>query len=221
MKKILFSLTIVIVLAIACKKETTPEPAPAPAPDTTAPTILLIGKSQDTISLNSAYVDPGATANDDRDGNISTQIKISGTVDKNRVGGNYLYYSVKDAAGNSAQKTRYVYVRNEAYLLAGKYNVVSNCGGNFNGLNSTAEVETSEMYNNRIIIPNQQFQSPGFNVTADVNGNVLSMVVQPVGSSLASGTGVLSTDKKSFTLTTTYTPPIQGSNGCTIVYTRQ
>jgi len=171
--------------------------------------------------MNSTYTDPGATASDNRDGDISSRITVTGTVNTNDIGGNYLYYTVKDAAGNSADATRYVYVRNAAYRLAGTYNVLSDCGANFSGLSSTSLIETSTMFNNRILISNQQFQSSGFNVTADVNGNLLSMVTQPVGSSLASGTGTISADMRSFTLTTSYTPAIQGSGGCTIVYTKQ
>jgi hypothetical protein len=220
MIKTIFRTAIILAIAVACKKEK-PAPEPEPEPDTTQPVITLKGKPSDTISLNSTYTDPGATASDNIDGDISSRIAVTGTIDKNRVGGNYLYYSVKDNAGNSAQASRYVYVRNDAYRLKGSYNVVSNCGGNFNGLNSVAVVETSIANNNQITISNQQFQSSGFNVSATVNGNSINMYSQPVGSSLGSGTGTISADLKSFTLVTSYSPPIQGSSGCTIVYTRQ
>jgi hypothetical protein len=222
MKRALFYFAVVMIIAVSCKKkESPPPPPPAPAPDKTPPAISLKGRSEDTVSLNASYVDPGATATDNVDGDISSKITVTGSVDKDRVSGNYLYYNVKDAAGNSAQATRYVYVRNDAYRLAGTYNVISSCGANFNGLTSVSEVTTSTMHNNRIIISNQQFQTSGFNVTADVNGTSISMAIQPVASSLASGTGTLSADLRSFTLTTTYTPAIQGSGGCTIIYTRQ
>ncbi|WP_317899324.1 DUF5011 domain-containing protein [Aurantibacillus circumpalustris] len=218
MIKAFLRVAIALVFVTACKKK---EPVVEPTPDTTNPTITLKGNASDTISLNSTYSDPGATANDDRDGDISSRVTVVGTVDKSRVGGNYLYYSVQDAAGNSAQVSRYVYVRNDAYKLEGNYTTVSNCGTNFMGINATSVIKTSTTNNNQISISNQQFQSSGFSVTASINGTSLTMYTQPVGTSLASGVGTLSVDGKSFTLTTTYTPPIQGSSGCTIVYTRQ
>jgi hypothetical protein len=219
MRKSILTLTISLALITACKKE---EPAPpAPAPDTTSPVLTLKGKASDTVSLKSTYTDAGATAIDDVDGDISPQISVTGTVNTNRVGGNYLYYSVKDAAGNTSQTTRYVFVRNDAYRLVGNYSVVSNCGAGFTGLNSTAWVETSITNNNLFSLSSQQFQTPGFGVLVVVNGTLLTMNTQPVASSLASGTGTLSADLKSFTLVTTYTPAIQGSAGCNIVYTRQ
>ena len=220
MVKAFLNVTIMLVFISACKKEK-PAPQPNPSPDTTGPKITMKGKSNDTISLNSIYTDPGVTASDDRDGDISSRVTIVGTVDKDNVGGNYIYYTVNDEAGNSAQATRYVYVRNDAYKFAGTYNVVSDCGPNFSGLNSTSVVDASNTNNNKITISNQQFQTSGFLVSAFVNGTSLTMYTQPVGTSLASAVGNISSDGKSFTLTTNYTPPIQGSSGCKIVYSRQ
>ena len=220
MIKTFLRLAIILVFISACKKEKSTS-EPTPTPDTTKPTITMKGNSSDTISLNSPYIDPGVTASDDIDGDISSRVTVVGTVDKDRRGGNYIYYTVKDAAGNSAQAVRYVYVRNDAYKFEGNYNVVSNCGSGFNGLNSTCTIEASSSTNTKITLSNQQFQTSGFGVALLVSGTSISMYTQLVGSSLASGTGTISADGKSFTLTTNYSPPIQGSSGCTIVYTRQ
>ncbi len=70
--------------------------------DTTAPVITLVGDANVSHGLNTAWNDPGATATDGLDGNLSAQISISGTVDVNQTGANVLTYSVSDAAGNSA-----------------------------------------------------------------------------------------------------------------------
>lgn len=221
MTKTVLRIAVMLVLMAACKKKEDPEPAPAPAPDQVKPTLVLKGNASDTIALNSTYNDPGVTANDDVDGDLSASVTIVGSVDKDRTGGNYIYYNVKDKAGNSAQISRYVYVRNEAYRFAGNYSALSNCGGSFNGLNSTCSIDVSSSVNNKIVFSNQQFQSSGFGVAATVNGTLMTMYTQPVGSSLGSGTGTVSADGKSFTLVTSYNPPIQGSSGCVIVYTKQ
>jgi len=70
--------------------------------DTIAPVITLVGDANVSHGLNTAWSDPGATATDSLDGNLSAQVSISGTVDVNQTGANVLTYIVSDAAGNSA-----------------------------------------------------------------------------------------------------------------------
>jgi|GEM_PF-3802053 hypothetical protein len=79
--------------------------------DVTPPVITLTGAADTTLPLNATWTDPGATAADDKDGNISTRIAKSGTVNTGVVGRTTITYSVSDAAGNAAvQKTRVVRV---------------------------------------------------------------------------------------------------------------
>lgn len=71
--------------------------------DITAPVITLIGDAMITVNLGSAFVDPGATASDNIDGDISGNISVSGdTVDVNTPGTYIITYNVSDAAGNAA-----------------------------------------------------------------------------------------------------------------------
>ncbi|MFL2927120.1 MAG: immunoglobulin-like domain-containing protein [Opitutales bacterium] len=55
---------------------------------------------------DSAWVDPGATASDSLDGNLTSSITITGTVDVNTTGVYTLTYSVSDGASNEANATR-------------------------------------------------------------------------------------------------------------------
>ena len=80
------------------------------APDTTNPVITLNGNSAITLKLNETYNDEGATATDDRDGDITSKIVKNGTVDTSKAGTYTLTYTVQDAAGNSANVTRVVTV---------------------------------------------------------------------------------------------------------------
>ncbi|MFA6382039.1 MAG: immunoglobulin-like domain-containing protein [Candidatus Buchananbacteria bacterium] len=83
------------------------------AADTTPPVITLLGQNPQTVEVNSAaqYTDPGATATDDNDGNLTAAIVITGTVDIHHVGQHALTYNVHDGSGNVAvPKTRTVYV---------------------------------------------------------------------------------------------------------------
>ncbi|MCP4644116.1 MAG: DUF5011 domain-containing protein, partial [bacterium] len=79
--------------------------------DATPPVITLIGGDLISLELNEVFTDPGATAFDNADGNISGSIVITGTVDTTVAGSYTLAYDVTDAAGNPAiQATRQVVV---------------------------------------------------------------------------------------------------------------
>lgn len=73
------------------------------APDTTAPVITLTGSASVTITQGSTFTDPGATASDDTDGDLSANIVVTGSVDTGVIGVYTLSYNVSDAAGNAAQ----------------------------------------------------------------------------------------------------------------------
>ena len=50
--------------------------------DTTAPVITLVGDTQITVEVGSIYTDLGATASDNSDGDITTDIVTVNNVDK-------------------------------------------------------------------------------------------------------------------------------------------
>ncbi len=83
---------------------------PAGGGDVTAPVITLTG-GEVSVSQGSAWVDPGFSAADDVDGDITGQVTVSGSVNTNVLGDYSLRYNVSDAAGNSAnERTRLVHV---------------------------------------------------------------------------------------------------------------
>ncbi|WOD45088.1 immunoglobulin-like domain-containing protein [Hwangdonia lutea] len=81
-------------------------------PDTTAPVITLNGASSIDLNVGDVYIEQGATANDNKDGDITANIIIGGdVVDTNTVGTYVVTYNVSDTAGNAAtQITRTVNV---------------------------------------------------------------------------------------------------------------
>jgi formylglycine-generating enzyme required for sulfatase activity len=79
-------------------------------PDTTPPVVTLLGDANVTHAKDVAWVDPGATASDTLDGNLTNQVTITGTVDVNSTGAYVLTYTVSDAAGNDSNVTRTVNV---------------------------------------------------------------------------------------------------------------
>ena len=79
--------------------------------DTTPPTITLSGSSTISLFLHDTYNEEGATALDDRDGNITSNILTSNPVDTTSLGTYIVTYDVNDSAGNAAtQVTRTVEV---------------------------------------------------------------------------------------------------------------
>ncbi|HQV00405.1 MAG TPA: DUF5011 domain-containing protein, partial [Bacteroidia bacterium] len=118
MKKQIFALSALVMLGstlfIGCSED-----------DTTAPSITILGNNP-TVSLKDVtYTDAGATANDDKDGDITASIVTTNGVNKNVAGSYVVSYSVADKAGNTAAEDRDVYVVD----LNGTYNVVDVVGG--------------------------------------------------------------------------------------------
>ena len=88
----------------------TPNPGPAAAVsatgtavDATAPEITLLGASPLEVNQGSTFTDPGATASDDVDADLSASIAVGGDLVDTATAGDYtITYDVSDAAGNAA-----------------------------------------------------------------------------------------------------------------------
>jgi hypothetical protein len=79
--------------------------------DTTPPVITLIGANPQTVSWGWAYVELGATAADNYDGDVSGSIVIDASaVDTSSPGVYPVTYDVTDSSGNAAQELRLVRV---------------------------------------------------------------------------------------------------------------
>ena len=95
-------------------------------PDTTAPVLSVPEKTE--VAFDATF-DPmsDATATDDRDGDVSQSVTITGTVDTSIAGEYQLTYSVTDAADNVATQVRTVtvlsYVPTDADLTAAAHSL--------------------------------------------------------------------------------------------------
>ena len=78
--------------------------------DKTPPVITLNGSSTMSITLGDPFSDPGATASDNVDGNITSQIVTTGSVNRNQAGTYTITYTVSDQAGNTTSRSRTVTV---------------------------------------------------------------------------------------------------------------
>jgi PKD repeat protein len=78
--------------------------------DRTGPVLTLQGNDTITVEQCGNYTEPGAVANDAIDGDLTSAIKVIGSVDASKTGNYNVVYSVKDAQSNFSTKTRLVRV---------------------------------------------------------------------------------------------------------------
>lgn len=82
----------------------------APSTSYASPVITLTGDAATTVEFGSIFTDPGATAQDAVDGDLTSAIQITGLVDTGVVGTTTLTYVVANSHGLSATTTRAVVV---------------------------------------------------------------------------------------------------------------
>lgn len=78
--------------------------------DPTPPELTLAGNADVSIALGNSYSEPGYTAMDNCDGDITAKVVVSGAVDTAAVGTYKLEYSVTDSYNNTTTVTRTVRV---------------------------------------------------------------------------------------------------------------
>lgn len=109
--------------------------------DVTAPVITITGDNPATVECGTGYTDAGATASDDRDGDVTGNIVPTNTVDANTPGSYTVTYDVVDAAGNAASAVRNVEVVDTTaptVTLNGLAAVTVECGQPYTELGASA-----------------------------------------------------------------------------------
>mgnify|MGYP001059060492 CR=1 FL=1 len=159
MKKNITILSAVALLATStiftsCKKD-----------DVTPPVVTLVGGDM-TISLQGTFTDPGATANDKKDGNIATS--VSGNVNVNQTGAYELTYTATDAAGNSASASRVVTVVNDLASMTGSYSCTITSGPG-SPYTYTQTITASSTFNKRLNFGKFGDYANNTGIYADVN----------------------------------------------------
>jgi len=76
----------------------------------TAPTIHLIGDNPLNLFVGDSFIDPGATATDTEDGDLTSHIVVTGSVNTSTISTSTLIYSITDSGGLLASTTRIVIV---------------------------------------------------------------------------------------------------------------
>jgi len=125
--------------------------------DTTPPVLTLLGDNPMSLHVGDTYIEPGAEATDNVDGNLTSSINITGTVDTNTVGNYTIFYQVKDRAGNEANATRTV-------------NVLAQ-------VDTTPPVLTLLGYNPMSLHVGDTYTEPGAEAIDNVDGNLTSSIM--------------------------------------------
>ncbi len=159
--------------------------------DTTVPVITLVGANPQTIEVGSAYVELGATASDNHDGDISGSIVIDASAVNTSVLGSYsVTYDVTDSSGNPAvQATRTVDVVDTTapvISLVGSNPQTIEVGGSYIELGATASDNVDGDISGSIVIDASAVVTSvlgSYSVTYDVtdsSGNAAMQVVRTV-----------------------------------------
>lgn len=145
--------------------------------DTGNPVVTLKGNNPDRIAQYSAatYSDPGATATDDTDGNLTPT--VSGSVNMNSAGEYTLTYTATDGAGNKTDAVRTVVV-DGGMFLAGNYTTEDFTGSTSNGTYPEV-ISSSSTVNNKINFTKFAFYANG-TVYATVSGTAITIPNQTV-----------------------------------------
>ena len=157
--------------------------------DTTAPVITLLGDNPMTIEVGSTFTDPGATASDVGDGDLTSSIVITGSVDSNTIGTYTLTYDVSDASGNAADSvTRTVNVVDTTapiITLLGDTTVTIEVGTTYTDAGATAtDNYDGDLTSSIAIVNNVDTSTIGtYTVTynvSDASGNAADSVTRTV-----------------------------------------
>lgn len=147
--------------------------------DTTTPVITLIGDSQVNVEVGSTYTDAGATATDNYDGDLSSQIVVVNNVNVNTVGSYTVTYSVSDSSNNAATAvTRTVNVVDQTaptITILGDNPATIEAGSSYTDAGATA----TDNYNNDV--------TADITVTSTVDTNTIGSYTVTYSVSDASG----------------------------------
>lgn len=195
MKKILipvFLFITVVVLLQACSEK-----------DDVPPLLTIDGADSLEHVLNQTYIDAGASAYDETDGDISKSIYVDNTVDENFMGEYLVTYHVIDKAGNEASPvSRFVNIFNSARPFSASYFVTETnsifpgqdpCSYNsFVGVDSalnyrivfysfaceTDLVVYADITENLIVLPYQEFSDSLRNFSLQGSGSINDTLIK-------------------------------------------
>lgn len=114
--------------------------------DSQKPVINLTGEDEININYNDTYIEPGYSALDNYDGNLTNKINITNKINSKIPGTYKITYKVSDTSGNSIKKYRTVIVNEEEKKVSKQEPKI--------------EVKNGITYINDILIVNKNYSLP-------------------------------------------------------------
>ena len=136
------------------------------ANDVTPPELRLNGDSEITLVVGTEFEDPGYTATDDYDGDITDKVVRSGNVDMSKAGTYELTYTVQDAAGNVTSKKRKIIYEEYA-------DIDITLGSILDGVTPQISLKGSNPY---CMVKGTKYVEPGATATDNVDGNITDRI---------------------------------------------
>lgn len=114
--------------------------------DKVKPNIVLDGENTVVLNYNEEYIEPGYSATDNYDGDITNKVKINNKINKNKPGTYKITYSVSDSSKNKASVYRSIVVKERDSIVSKNEPVI--------------EQKDGITYVNEIIIVNKNYSLP-------------------------------------------------------------
>ena len=180
--------------------------------DVEPPTITLIGEDELVINVGDDFDDPGAKATDNMDGDITSKINKSGTVNAKKPGTYVINYEVSDKAGNKSTIKRTVKVVPTATTTKttskspSTTKATTKSNGSTTNTRKTTRRPTSAptitLYGSKVITINvgDRYNDPGYSAIDSLGSNITSNV-RVTGNV---NTGVVGTYYITYTVTDNY-----------------
>lgn len=161
--------------------------------DTQAPNIVLKGSKVVNIRSGEAYTEHGFVAIDNIDGDITSRVKVNGTVDTNKAGQYTLIYIVSDESGNVSEKKRIINVVNDGTTTIATTTRVTTTLATTRPATTTKKITTQKkstttsvpkvaptitLYGSRIITlyVGDTYRDPGYSATDCMGANITADV---------------------------------------------
>lgn len=192
--------------ASSCHKENTP------------PEIVLNGAQQYTSYYGETFADPGATATDAEEGDLSSKITVDGTV--GTAPGIYtLTYTIIDEDGNFADVQRYVTVKYKSTRLAGTYSVTETSPFGTDTYTGTVTADSIDF--SHFVFGSFSAQNPIVVDASIINQDEIQMNIDATGGPISQFQGNI-TDPGAITFTLSYLRPIGSTTtNCTATWVKQ
>ncbi len=164
--------------------------------DTSAPVITLSGNNDFTVIIGSEYTEPGFTARDNKDGDISYLVKVTDYPNTDLSGVYYVRYNVSDASGNQAKEiTRIVYVSHNNVSLSNIYSAIGSCElSNVNNENYFISVEKEDQDKKTLYFKGFNNLPQENKITGTIvnkTGEIITIPSQTIQDTVYSGSGTI------------------------------